>query len=86
MDRTPPSLTPYGPRGRPLIEAYGDGRFRIGGMVHTGSVLISPERALPWAAVSLADLSAQQLFDSVAPLLMPDSNLEILLIGCGGRS
>jgi uncharacterized protein len=75
------------PRGRLLIEAYGDGRFRVSGAVHTGSLLLSPQRALPWAVESLAALTAREIFESMAPLLEPSgvSVPEILLIGCGPR-
>jgi len=78
-------LTPQVPRGRFVIEAYGDGRFRIAGAVHAGSVLVSPSRVLPWPAVSLAALSPRQIFDQIAPLWAAEAAPEILLIGCGAR-
>ena len=80
-------LAPQSPRGRLLIEAYGDGRFRVSGAIHTGSLLLTPQRALPWAVESLAALTAREIFESVAPLLGPSevSVPEILLIGCGPR-
>ncbi len=79
-------LTARSPGGRFMIEAYGDGRFRIAGHVHTGSVLLAPDRILPWPAASLASLSPQQIFDQLSPLLSPAAQRpEILLIGCGPR-
>ena len=69
-----------------MIDAYGDGRFRIGGQVHTGSILLAPDRVLPWGATTLAEFSPQQIFDQISPLLIPaEKRPEILLLGCGVR-
>lgn len=69
-----------------MIDAYGDGRFRVGGQVRTGSILLAPDRILPWAATSLVALSPQQILDQLSPLLNPpEKRPEILLLGCGVR-
>ena len=66
---------------RQLIESYGDGRFRIGGAVYEGSVLVLPERSLAWPVAAIEELS----LDSLAPVVAAAAALEILLIGCGPR-
>ena len=69
-----------------MIDAYGDGRFRIGGQIHTGSILLAPDRVLPWGTTTLTAFSPQQIFDQISPLLMPAGKRpEILLLGCGAR-
>ncbi len=73
--------TPAVATGRQLIESYGDGRFRISGAVHEGSVLVLPERSLAWPVVAFEEIS----LDSLAPVTAAAAALEILLIGCGPR-
>lgn len=77
-------LTPHEGRGH-LIEAYGDGRFRVAGTAVTGSVLIGPQGLQSWAVTSVTAQSADALFDSLAPLIGADPVPEILLVGCGAR-
>ena len=36
-------ITPLIPEGRQIVESYGGGRFRVSGVVHEGSILITPE-------------------------------------------
>ena len=72
-------ITPVVASGGQLIETYGEGRFRIAGVIYAGSVLVLPERVEPWpiteaAAVTLA---------SLAPVTQPKPPPEILLVGCG---
>lgn len=66
-----------------FIEAYGDGRFRVSGTVHDGSIIVTPERTVAWNAaaasgVTLADLGA--VTGAEAP------RIEILLLGCGPQA
>jgi uncharacterized protein len=74
-------ITPLVPQGRQIIQAYGDGGFRISGIRHEGSVLVLPERTLPWAAVDAAELTAE----AVLALLPTDLAVEIFLLGTGAR-
>jgi len=67
------------PKGRQLIQAYGEGRFRIAGDAHQGSVLVHPERCHPWAVTAVAEIT----IDTLSPLLEAGDIPEILLIGCG---
>lgn len=88
-------ITPLAPPGRQVIEAYGDGRFRIAATVYRGSVLVFRERTQSWPVMSLVGLSADELTRSLAPVLetpkggepghAPRAPPEILLIGCGRR-
>lgn len=72
-------VTPRIPSGKQLINAYGDGGFRIAGVAHKGSVLVLPDRTLPWAVLTMAELS----LESLAPVFDVGASAEILLIGCG---
>ncbi|MDP6788402.1 MAG: Mth938-like domain-containing protein [Rhodospirillales bacterium] len=67
--------------GRQVIQSYGEGRFRIAGTVHAGSVLVWPERTEAWpvgeaGAIEIGSLSAVARAEEVT---------EILLVGCGAR-
>ena len=69
--------------GGRVIEAYGEGRFRIAGQVFTGSILIGREEISPWPVESLAGQPSETLFDSLTPLITGPSHAAILLVGCG---
>ncbi len=73
--------TPAAAAARQLIESYGDGRFRVSGVVYEGSVLVLPERSLAWPVEAIEEIS----LDSLAPVTAAAAALEILLIGCGPR-
>ncbi len=67
------------PRGRKVVSGYGDGGFRIAGERIDGSVLLFPERFLPWSVSSLADLTPGDFQEVVAAA----GQIDILLLGCG---
>ena len=75
-------LRPQETRGR-LIEAYGDGHFRVAGVRVAGSILIGPHGLRAWPVVSVASRSPEELFESFAPVTGGDPVPEILLVGCG---
>lgn len=78
MAAAPPS-DPAAPR---VIDAYGNGGFRIGGEAFQGSVLVLPDgRVTSWAA-DLSALSAETFTAVAAASPAP----EILLLGCGARA
>ncbi len=62
-----------------IIESYGPGGFRIGGVRHQGAVLVTPERTDALDADTVADLTIALL----APLTAPGANIELVLLGCG---
>lgn len=77
----PPFETTRLASGRQFIEGYGEGRFRIAGRVHSGSVLVFPERTVPWPVREAAEITAQSLSAATAGEPRP----EILVVGCGPR-
>jgi uncharacterized protein len=66
--------------GRQVIQSYGGGGFLISGTRHTGSVLVLPERTLPWPVTSAAGLVG----DVLDPVLAPDAAIDLVLVGLGG--
>ena len=63
------------------MQAYRAGGFTIGGSRHTGSVLVLPDRVLPWA------VTAPEALDEAAfaPLRMIEPAPEILVVGTGAE-
>lgn len=74
-------ITPAAPEGRQLIQAYGDGRFRISGTAHEGGVIVFPDQTIGWAASRLEEVTP----DSLAAVLGREPKVEVLLLGCGRR-
>ncbi|TAD87649.1 MAG: hypothetical protein EAZ99_16835 [Alphaproteobacteria bacterium] len=74
-------VTPLIPAGRQVLERYGNGGFRITGVMWQGPVLVHPTRT---EAAPLLDAAALSL-DSFGFLLDPAFGVQVLLIG-GGRS
>lgn len=64
-----------------VVEGYGPGRFRISGEVFEHSVLVFPERTIPWAVTQFSDITAESFSDLHAVA----QDVEILLLGCGER-
>lgn len=65
--------------GRHLIDSFGNGGFRLGGVSHMGSLLITPSgvRALP--AADISDLRTEHL----EALSAEKAGIDMLLIGTG---
>ena len=74
-------LSPLVPSGRQMIESYGEGRFRVTGTVHAGSVIVFPDRTLAWPVAELAEVTAE----SLEPILARRDTVEVVLLGCGAR-
>ena len=74
-------ISPQVPAGRQLVEAYGNGGFRIGGMAHQGSVLVMPERTMAWPVAAIGEVE----FASFAGLMPYAHDIQVLLLGCGKR-
>jgi uncharacterized protein len=64
-----------------VVQAYGDGRFRISGESVTGSVVVWPDGWTAWPVADVTILSA----DDLAPIRALAGTVDILLIGCGAR-
>jgi len=76
-------LTPLVPQGRQIIESYGDGRFRVTGKVHEGSVLVFPDKTVAWPITDSAALNEESLASIAAA--GDAGTIDLLLIGCGPR-
>ncbi len=74
-------ITPLLPNGRQIIESYGEGRFRVSGTQHQGSILVLPDRTLAWPVSDPTGLTQE----SLAPIVEAEPRVELLLIGCGPR-
>jgi uncharacterized protein len=76
-------ITPLVPAGRQIVEAYGEGRFRVSGAVIEGSALIFPTRSGAWPVADIAGVDV----DSLATVIGAGQagEVEILLLGCGAR-
>lgn len=62
-----------------LIQAYGDGRFKIAGTAFEGSVIVFREKTIDWHVTLHTDIDAA----SLAPVIAETADVDILLIGCG---
>lgn len=67
--------------GRLLVQTYGAGGFKVAGARHQGSILLFPDRILPWPVAAMADVTAENL----RPVADADPPVEVLIIGCGAR-
>lgn len=65
--------------GLQLVQAYRPGGFTISGVRHTGSVLVLPERVLPWAVTDPEALDEA----AFAPLREVEPVPDILVVGTG---
>ena len=72
-------FTRSAPEGRQLIQAHREGGFTIAGVRHEGSVLVLPDRTLPWAVRELAALT----IESLAPITATADRVDILVLGSG---
>jgi uncharacterized protein len=71
-------LTPVVPAGRQVIERYAASGFRVTGVIHHGSVLVFPDRTLPWGV----DSAPAVTWESLAPVV-EHGDVQILLLGLG---
>lgn len=72
-------ITPTVAPGRQLIQAYGDGGFRVSGQRHAGSLLVFRERTLAWAVKHRDDITVE----SLSAVIEAGDAVRILLIGAG---
>src|SRR5437762_203830 len=72
-------IAPLAAQGRQIIQSYGGGGFRIGGVRHTGSVLVFPGRTAPWAPHAATDLNIAAL----AEVADAAGEIDLLLLGTG---
>ena len=71
-------VTPLIPDDRQVIDSYGAAGFHVSGVGYDGAILVFPDGTEPWAAATLADVTAE----SLAPVIARGT-VQILLLGCG---
>jgi uncharacterized protein len=64
-----------------VVQTYGEGGFRVSNERYEGSVILLRSAVLPLAASSITDIGVEAL----AAVLAKDSDVEVLLVGCGHR-
>lgn len=70
-------------RDAPIIDAYGDGGFRVAGDWRAGSILIVEDAARPWAVATPGELSIEK----IEPVLAAGrAASEFLLLGMGAAN
>ncbi len=73
---------PPGSASPRIIDAYGNGGFRIGGEAFNGSILVLPDGTVTSWSADVNALSA----DSFEAIVTASPPPEILLLGCGPRA
>ncbi len=74
-------VTPLIPEGKQVIDAYGDGGFRIANQRYEHAVIILPDKTLKWNVTSVESLTA----DDMEGVIAHKEDIDVLLIGCGER-
>ncbi|BBK30901.1 uncharacterized protein EDC65_1661 [Stella humosa] len=74
------AVQPAAPVDRQVIQGYGTGRFRVNGIEHAGSIIITPAAVVPWSATDarLDDATIDEILRAAA-------GAEVLLLGAGSR-
>lgn len=72
-------IAPVDSQGRSVIQAYGEGRFRISGTDFAGSVIVLVDAVLPWPDGDRGNVSIAGL----SPVVEAEPAVEILLLGTG---
>jgi uncharacterized protein len=75
-------LTPLRPGDRSLIQAYGDGGFKISEHRFRGSVIVLENSVIELPLASLEEVEGTHL----AALTEADASTDILLVGYGGET
>ena len=70
-------ITPLIPKGKQILTGYGGGGFKVNNEFVSGSVLLLPDRVIPWQATAPIEQSMLQ------PLLRELTDIDVLLIGTG---
>ncbi|MCC7271854.1 MAG: Mth938-like domain-containing protein [Alphaproteobacteria bacterium] len=75
------AIQPTAPADRQFIQSYGPGRFRVSGIEHGASIIVTPARTVAWSAPAGAAVDAALTAEIVAAA----AGAEILLLGTGRR-
>lgn len=76
-------VTPLIPEGKQLVEAYGDGGFKVSGTAYHGGIIVFPNRTLAWPVADFAGLTLADFEPILAAGRAAESSL--MLLGCGVR-
>jgi len=75
-------VTPLISANAMVIQGYARGGFRVSSQMHEGAVIVLPHQVVAWdAPTDIADLS----IDHFAEILDTDSDVELILLGCGEK-
>jgi uncharacterized protein len=74
-------VTPDVPQGKQIVQSYGDGRFTISGQVYEGSVIVFPDKTVPWSVDDFDDVTPE----SLSAVTDVADQVGVLLLGCGQR-
>ncbi len=75
-------IAPLVAHDRQVVQAYGQGGFRVSDRDWPGAIIVFPTRTVVWTPGSFADLTLSA-FEPVRDA--SDPPIELLLIGCGAR-
>lgn len=75
-------ITPLIPEGRQVIESYAAGRFRIGGALYFGPVIVFPEQVVAWE-ISCNASPFTITIEDFRPLVAMAGNIDVVLLGTG---
>ncbi|HEX9447469.1 MAG TPA: Mth938-like domain-containing protein [Dongiaceae bacterium] len=76
-------VTPLIPEGRQLVDAYGDGGFKVSGTAYRGNIIVFPDHTLAWAVNDFAALIPDDFAAVMAAGRAGETSL--MLLGCGPR-
>lgn len=76
-------VTPVVPAGRQVIQAFGDGRFRIADQVHEGPVIVFPSHTRAWPVDPAGDLRIDSFHEVVRASAEATEAADLLIVGCG---
>ncbi|MBL4693674.1 MAG: Mth938-like domain-containing protein [Magnetovibrio sp.] len=68
-------ITPMTPANRQLVQAYGEGGFKITKVAYEGSVLMFLDHSQDW--------SGALTMDGLKAIVEAENKVEILVVGCG---
>lgn len=74
-------ITPMIPSDRQVIDGYGEGQFCVSGQWRVGSLIVLPDRTLPWTATAVGALTGADF----AAVVEAEPKVEILLLGTGAK-
>jgi uncharacterized protein len=74
-------ISPLIPEGKKIIEAYGNGGFKVNAERIEGSIVIMPDAVFNWQISSFSAINIAALKD----VIDNSKNIEILLLGCGKK-